>query len=232
MAGIATKLNKKLVISPCTISPTGKVSVDSGKKFEVMLNPSSYKQTQTISYNDDKAQGDVEPDPNFRAVNPRMVNFSIIIDGTGVVNLPIPKTGSPDVKTQIDQLNAIVYKYQGDRHEPNHVRLLWGSLKFYGRLESMTINYTLFAPGGRPLRAEVAMAFLSFLTGKEKDLRTNDRSPDMTHIVEFKAGDTLPHICSRVYGDGGYYKQVARVNNITDFRAIKPGTTISFPPLR
>ena len=232
MAGMATKLNKKLVISPCTIDSSGNVSVVNAKKFEVMLNPSSYKQTQTIRYNMEKAQGDVEPDPNFSAVNPRKVNFSIIIDGTGVVNLPIPGTGSADVKTQIDQLNDIVYRYQGDRHEPNHVRLLWGSLKFYGRLESMTINYTLFAPGGRPLRAEVAMAFVSFLTGKEKELRTNQRSPDMTHIVEFKAGDTLPHVCNRIYGDGAYYQQVARINNITDFRAIKPGTTIYFPPLR
>ena len=232
MAGIATKLNKKLVIHPCTISHEGIVAVLYGEKFEVMLNPSSYKQTQTIRYNKKQAQGDVEPDPNFRAVNPRKVNFSIIIDGTGVVNLPIPGVGSPDVKTQIDQLNKIVYKYDGDRHEPNHVRLLWGSLKFYGRLESMTINYKLFSPRGKPLRAEVAMTFVSFLTGREENLITNDRSPDMTHIVEVKAGDTLPLMCSRIYGNGAYYKQVARINNITDFRSIKPGTTIHFPPIR
>lgn len=223
-----SRLNKKLTISPCSIDKSGKVTVEESKKFEVMLNPASYKQSESITYNKKKTLGQFESDQNFSAVNPKKLDFSIFIDGTGVVT----QSGKPDVKTQIDQLNDIVYKYKGDKHEPNHLRLLWGSLIFFGRLESMTINYTLFAPGGPPLRAEVALSFSSFLTAKEEALLTNKKSPDMTHIVTFKAGDTVPHLCYRIYGDGAYYMQVARINNITNFRDIKPGTTLHFPPLR
>ena len=96
----------------------------------------------------------------------------------------------------------------------------------------MTINYTLFAPGGTPLRAEVSMSFASSVTAKEEALRKNASSPDMTHIVTIKAGDTVPQLCNRIYGDGAYYLEVARINNITNFRDIKPGTTLNFPPLR
>ena len=220
--------NKKLTISPCVIDPGGKVTVKESTKFEVMLNPASYKQNESIAYNKKKAIGQVESDPNFSGINPKKLDFSIIIDGTGVV----ADASKDDVKTQIDQLNDIVYKYKGDNHEPNHVRLLWGSLIFFGRLESMTINYTLFAPGGTPLRAEVTLSFSSFLTAKEEALLTNKKSPDMTHVVTIKAGDTVPHLCYRIYGDGAYYMQVARINNITNFRDIKPGTTLHFPPLR
>lgn len=228
MADAPSQTNKKLSISPCKINNSGKVTVDESKKFEVTLNPASYKQIKSITYNKKKALGQVESDQNFSAINSKKLDFSIIIDGTGVVT----QSGKPDVKTQIDQLNDIVYKYKGDNHEPNHVRLLWGSLIFFGRLQSLSINYTLFAPGGTPLRAEVSMSFASFLTPKEEALLTNKKSPDMTHIITFKAGDTIPQLCHRIYGDGAYYLQVARINNITNFRNIRPGTTLHFPPLR
>ena len=220
--------NKKLAISPCNIAKSGKVKVEESKKFEVMLNPASYKQNEGITYNNTTAIGKVESEQKFSGINPKKLDLSIIIDGTGVV----ADASKDDVKTQIDQLSDIVYKYRGEKHEPNHVRLLWGSLIFFGRLDSMSINYTLFAPGGTPLRAEVALSFSSFLTAKEEALLTNKKSPDMTHIVTIKAGDTVPHLCYRIYGDGAYYMQVARINNITNFRDIKPGTTLHFPPLR
>jgi hypothetical protein len=228
MPNATSQTNKKLSISPCKIDKSGKVTVEEGTKFEVMLNPASYKQNESITYNKKKALGQVELDQNFSGINPKKLDFSIIIDGTGVVT----ESGKPDVKTQIDQLNDIVYKYKGDNHEPNHVRILWGSLIFFGRLDSLSINYTLFAPGGTPLRAEVSMTFSSFLTPKEEALYTNKKSPDMTHIITFKAGDTIPHLCYRIYGDGAYYLQIARINNITNFRDIKPGTSLHFPPLR
>jgi len=225
-----TAKNKKLTISPCTVDKNGKVSVDSGKKFEVMLNPASYKQKFSISYNKGKTLGQNESDPNFSAINPKKFDLTILIDGTGVVESQTP--GKPDVLTQINQLNDIVYNYQGDKHEPNHVRILWGSLIFFGRLESMAIDYTLFTPEGAPLRAEISLSLVSFMTGKEEALKANKKSPDMTHIVTFKSGDTIPQLCYQIYGDGVYYNQVARINNITNFRNIKPGTILRFPPLR
>ncbi len=54
---------------------------------------------------------------------------------------------------------SIVYKYDGSNHEPNHVRVLWGNLIFFGRLESMSVEYTLFKPGGEPLRAKIKLSF-------------------------------------------------------------------------
>lgn len=104
--------------------------------------------------------------------------------------------------------------YDGENHEPNHVRLLGGSLIFCGRLESMSVEYTLFKPSGKPLRA-------------------NRSSPDLSHVIEVKAGDdALPLLCDRVYKDCSCYLEVARVNHITHFRDIAPGRKLHFPPLR
>lgn len=232
MAELGTGLKKKLKISPCTVDADGNVKVSTGTAFEVMLNPSSYSHAYSISYNDKEALGQTGSDTKFSGVKPEQVNFDIVIDGTGVVNQSTSGSSSADVKTQIKQLSDIIYKYDGDKHEPNHVRLLWGSLIFFGRLESMSVEYTLFKPSGEPLRARIKLAFKGFMSKEEEALRAKRSSPDLSHLIEVKAGDTLPMLCYRVYKDCSYYLEIAKVNNITNFRDIKPGINLHFPPLR
>ena len=99
--------------------------------------------------------------------------------------------GKSNTSARIQQLEDIVYQYDGNNHEPKHVKLLWGSLIFYGRLTTMTVEYTLFEPSGKPLRAKVKLAFTGFMSKEERALRANKSSPDLTHYIEFKAGDTL-----------------------------------------
>ena len=84
----------------------------------------------------------------------------------------------------------------------------------------------------RYIQALLGLSFKSFLTPQQEALTTNKSSPDLTHIVEFKAGDTLPQICYKIYNDALYYKDVAMANNLTDFRNIKPGTILKFPPVK
>lgn len=228
MASLSTGLKKKLSISPCTVEASGSVTVDSGTSFEVMLNPSAYTHKHAITYSQRKTFGQLGSDSKFSGVAAENVSFDLVLDGTGVVSV----TGLVDVQTQIQQLNDIVYKYDGNDHQPNHVRLLWGSLIFFGRLESMSVEYTLFKPSGEPLRAKVKLAFVGFMSKEEEALKANRSSPDLSHYVEVKAGDTLPLLCYRIYKDSAYYLDVARWNNITNPRDIKPGTRLHFPPLR
>ena len=223
---------KKLAISPCTIENNGHVTVDHTRLFEVMLNPATYSHAYSIDYNQKNAMGQSGANSKFSAVNPDAVTFDIVMDGTGVVNTSAPSSGSKDVKTQIQQLKDIVYQYQGNSHQPNHVRLLWGTLIFFGRLKSMSVDYTLFKPTGEPLRAKLALAFVGFMSTEEEALRANRSSPDLTHRVEVKAGDTLPLLCYRIYKDSSYYPKVAAVNQLTNFRHLTPGMRLHFPPLR
>lgn len=231
-AGPSSAQKKKLTISPCTVETDGTVSVDGGRKFEVMLNPSAFGHKHSISYNRRKTFGQLGSQTKFSGVNAEMVSFDIVIDGTGVAGVDNPGGTTPDVAAQIRQLSDVVYAYHGDEHEPNHVRLLWGSFIFFGRLTSMATEYTLFKPSGEPLRAKVSLAFAGFLSREEEKLRANRSSPDLPHRVEVKAGDTLPLLCYRIYKDCSYYLEVARVNNISDLRDVKPGTQLYFPPLR
>jgi nucleoid-associated protein YgaU len=98
-------------------------------------------------------------------------------------------------------------------------------------MQTMSTHYTLFKPSGAPLRAKVDLSFVGAMSKRETELVSNLSSPDLTHLVEVRDGDTLPLLCNRIYGDPGYYLEVARFNQLTDFRNLRPGWKLHFPPL-
>lgn len=230
MFGKPTAKKDQLEIATCSIDSNGNIKVDKRKSFKFMLNPAKYDHAYEISYNKKEAIGQSSSDVKFGSTRPEKLTFNVLIDGSGAV---APAGHDPvDVKDQIKALKDIVYTYDGDKHEPSYVRVLWGSQIFFGRLESMSVDPTLFKPSGEPLRARINFAFTGFMSKEEEALRANRSSPDMSHVIEVKAGDTLPLLCYRVYRDSAYYVEIARINNVTDFRDIKPGSKLHFPPLR
>lgn len=227
MAGLSTGLKEKLTITECTLEEDGSITAGTNS-FEVMLNPPSYSRNYSICYNQKQTLGQLGNESKFNGIDPENITINLILDGTGVVNV----IGMTDVNTQLQKLNAVIYNYDGSEHETNHVKLVWGSFLFYGRLKNMSVEYTLFKPSGEPLRAKVKLDFTSFASSKQQALTANNSSPDLSHLVEVKAGDTLPLLCYRIYKNSAYYADVAKVNNLDDFRNLKPGTKLHFPPLR
>ncbi len=217
---------EKLKLTQCKVSKDGKIEVIDGNSFEVMLNPASYNRSYSISYNDNEAQGQSASNLKFNVIKPQDFSLDIVLDGTGVVD-----QSAPAVKDQIRGLRDIV-AYSGDEHQPPVTKVLWGTLIFFGCLTSMSVDYTLFKPSGEPLRAKVKVVFKEFMSQEEESRRADRKSADLTHVIEVQAGETLPLLCERIYKDSGYYTQVARLNNINNFRDIKPGTRLFFPPLR
>lgn len=231
MAGLSLKLKKKMTFYAYEVSPNG-VPEKKGDSFEVMINPASLSLTAGICYCENKSLGNTGSEQKFVKSQPDKLSFEIVMDGTGVVNLPIPGVGSDDVTTQIKKLRAIVSRYQGEEHDINVVGLAWGKNKFFGKLDSMSIDYSLFKMNGDPLRAKVKLSFSEYLSTEEQIKKNAKSSPDMTHVIELTASDTLPALCQKIYGEGGWYLEVARINNLASFRNIPAGTRLLFPPLR
>lgn len=222
---------KKMSLTACSIED-GKVTVNGANTFSVMLNPSQLSLQQSISYNKKKSLGQLDSEPKFQAYNSQVLKFEILLDSTGAVLRNNEKNATDDVKTQIEKLNKIIYDYDGKKHEPNHVRILWGSLIFFGRLDNMGSRYSLFKPNGDPLRANLSLSFSGFISKEEQALTANRSSPDLTHVVRVKAGDTLPGLCYQIYKDTRYYPDIAKLNHLNNFRVLTPGSTLHFPPLR
>lgn len=203
-------------------------------ELKVWINPEKYTHTYTICYNDRQAQGSNGGSPTFNKVPSDRVAFELVFDGTGVVPTPIPGivpyTGD-GVAKQVDQFKTLVFSYAGNIHSPRYLRLTWGTMLFNCRLKELSLSYTLFKPDGTPLRARADVSFVGYTDEEELAKKAKKSSPDLTHVVTVKAGDTLPLLCWQLYGSSDAYISVARFNGLTGFRELKVGTQLVFPPL-
>lgn len=195
-------------------------------EFPVMFNPSTYSQKFEIQYNEDQAQGTSGASLSFGKMKPQEYSFEFLFDGTGTAAPPL------DVAATIKKFLDLTFQFDGELHRPHYLKISWGHLVSRCIMKSANVTYTLFKPGGTPLRAKIAATFSEI---KDDELRASEEersSPDLTHYRTVSDGDTLPLMCYRIYGDMNHYLSVARYNNIEKFRQLKTGTRIAFPPIR
>lgn len=209
-----------------------------GPPFVVQINPETFVRNYNIAYVDNKAQGKEGNEVQYNNTEPQTMDIEFILDGTGVLPPNGIPTGNPlsaavklDVKKKIDELKTTVYSFVGDTHEPPYVMLAWGSETFQCRLQSLNVTYKIFSPNGVPLRAAVKCSFKEYVPDEKNANNTEATSPDLTHIRTVKEGESLPLMCYHIYGDETRYLEVARANGLTNFREIKTGQRLIFPPV-
>jgi len=194
--------------------------------YDVLVNPENYKQKNEQQYTtNDTTIGSSVPTSKYKGGGSGMFDIVLFFDGTGIIS-------KKKVDEQIKEVKNLVYQYNGDIHEPNYLRVYWGTQSlFQGRLKSWNVNFTMLDMDGSPLRAEVSLVLIASVSAKKKALEEKKNSSDLTHIRTVLDGDNLPLMCYRIYGDSSYYIKVAQYNELTNFRSIKPGDVIIFPPV-
>ncbi|SHN19539.1 LysM peptidoglycan-binding domain-containing protein [Chitinophaga sp. CF418] len=197
-------------------------------KISAMINPSTYSLTYKAEYGSPDETNASDPTMVFTGMGDSDLNLDLLVDGTGIIPIPDGQT----VDGYIDSLRDVMFSYQGDKHRPNFLKISWGNFVYRGVCTSITTNYKLFNPDGSALRAEVKLVIAKSLDFKTKKQKSKKASPDMTHIRTVKAGDTLPIMAYRIYGDPSYYMEVARINGLSSVHAIRPGDELYFPPLK
>jgi hypothetical protein len=217
----------KLKISPCNVDDGMAVVDDSKPNFEAMINPAGYKTSSSIEYTKERAIGPGNEKKYVKTKANKIEFKELVLDGTGVVG----GASAPSVREQVQRLREVAYVFDGTKHEAPVVEVSWGPLLFKARLESLNVDYTLFKPSGEPLRAKLSLGFVAYVSNAEAMRFSGFESPDLTHLVEVKAGDTLPMLCYKIYKDSAYYLEVARLNQLSNFRQLQPGQVLRFPPL-
>ena len=53
-------------------------------------------------------------------------------------------------------------------HEARQIYFFWGTVAVAGTLKQMSVNYTMFAPDGKPVRAQVGITIEGFYVGEER----------------------------------------------------------------
>ena len=195
-------------------------------EFEVMFNPSAYSQKYEVEYDEGQGQGTTGSNQKYGRVKPQEYTFEFIFDGTGASGVLI------DVFEEVDRFLTVAGKQDSEIHRPFYLKITWGTLLSKCILKSADINYNLFKPDGTPLRAKVNAVFTENIDDTLRTAKEGKTSPDMTHYVTVVGGDTLPLLCYKIYGESGYYLDVAEANGLKNFRKLDDGTILQFPPLK
>jgi len=200
--------------------------------FEAFINPDEFSVTYATLYDHTTPIGDDSIPGTFLKSSPMELQLKFFIDGT------LPRSKDDQTVTQKIQQFYNACGYTPESHRPKYVRIIWGKLSlmrfdpdiFDGCLKSVSIQYKMFSEQGLPLRALVNATFVEAISKEKKEAQNNPSSPDLTHVRTVKEGDTLPAMVYAIYGDFRYYLEVARVNNLQDFRNLEPGKELFFPP--
>ncbi len=223
-------------------------------KIELQVNPEKLSFKYDINWDgggDEENAGEGAAGESIKILGAPSYEFPafeipiFLIDATGVLPAPgkivLEEGGMPSVLPYITEMKKICYNYIEKIHGPPFVKITWGKIMpasanaqdqvdgvFKGRLNSMSVEFTLFGAEGNPVRAEITMSFGSAIN---PETRPTGNSPDLSHLIEVKYGDNLPKLCKEVYGSPEFFLQIAKINNLPSIYAIEPGMQLLFPPL-
>ncbi len=194
-------------------------------EFQAYVNPNEITLSYEFEYDSAQGSGTTNSRMEFKKFKPGDMSLTFFIDGTGASGNRI------DVQKKIEEFQKVT-GYNGKNHRPNYLKVVWGTLQVKRCiLKTATIAYKMFKPDGVPLRAVITAGFTDNSDDKTRVAMAQDQSADLTHVRLVKAGDNLPALCHEIYGDPGFYLEVARANQMDNFCRLTPGTKIFFPPL-
>lgn len=197
--------------------------------FEALINPETYTLEYKLKFSTSgQGHGTSGKQLKYEYTEPTEMSFEFLFDNTGIIDDDPRDSVADDIK----RFREVLIDYKGDSHEPRHFKLVWGENSiFKGRVTLVSITHKLFNSNGTPIRAVAKVTFKSSIEEEKRAAKEDKQSADLTHVRKVMRGDTLPQLCYEIYGDPKYYLQVAAANFLTDFRQLKPGTNLLFPPI-
>lgn len=224
---LSSVMNLVPVPDKMTIIPLKKSSpipLPNGLPYVVMFNPENFSETFNIVYNQEQPIGSVSREQKFHRQAPRTFTFEFLIDGTGASG------DKREVIAEIELFKKTV-EFKGDQHRPSYLLLVWGVHVVTAVLVNLQIRYTLFRKNGTPLRAVLTATFREHTERVLQVLKQALQSPDLTTRRTVQTGDKLPLLSYKVYDTPRHYLEVARANGLTNFRKLRAGTELDFPPV-
>jgi uncharacterized protein YndB with AHSA1/START domain len=230
--------NFKVRIDAYTSDPTASGGGGAGaKNWEATINPQAIKRDFEVKFNSDySANNTTRYVKQYHGQGEELLTFNFTIDGSYKGSDSSDRStadgNSPGVYQHLEKFKDIVYGYDGSIHKIPWLKVTLGKEEgFFCHLKNMDIEYTKYTPDGDPQRAKVNVTFTFHTNQKNLAAAANRQSPDMSHLINIKDGDRLTLICDKIYSDFGYYTDIAKANNLTNFRNLQPGTRLVFPPL-
>jgi nucleoid-associated protein YgaU len=207
---------------------------EKGDKIKASYNPEHYSVTKGVQVAEIGIPGLDSPVLQFVRGQNEKVTLELFFDTT--------EKGMVENVQDVRELTRPVYnlmRVNTETHAPLRFRIEWGQTKsLIGQgagvsplcvLESMTQEFTLFSPGGVPLRAKLNLTIREASTAKIQ-FQTNPRhSTDRTKLRTVVRGQTISEIAWLEYGDPSQWRPIAEASGLDNPRFLSPGTVLKVP---
>jgi nucleoid-associated protein YgaU len=158
--------------------------------------------------------------PQYLGSEPVKLQLEMFLDATEKMDNSVVKA--------VEQLFSCMVCDVG-KPTPPWVVFHWGGLSgFPAYVSSVTAKYTLFTPGGMPVRAVCTIAVEEvFGTVKKQNPTSGALTANDVHVVV--AGDTLAGMAYAYYGEPHFWRAIAEANDIDDPMRLRPGSRLLIP---
>ncbi|GIG59136.1 peptidase M23 [Longispora fulva] len=189
--------------------------------IDFQFNPKELNLTKAAKWGrNPQAKAKKAGPPEFLGSEPAKLSLELFFDATEKMD--------DAVVNAVEKLFSCTVPYK-KFPTPPWVIFHWGGLtSFAGFLKTVTAKYTLFTPGGMPVRA-VCTASLEEISGEQGGQNPTSGALAARDVHVVVAGDTLQSVAHRAYGNAALWRAVAEANGVDDPLRLAPGRRLLVP---
>lgn len=207
---------------------------EDGDEIKARFNPEKYTVNKSVQIAEIAIPGLDSPVQQYVRGQTEKIAFELFFDTTefGMID------GVKDVRDDTGLVYQLM-RVRSDTHAPPRCLLMWGdagklfsfgtSINPWCLLESVSEEFTLFSPGGVPLRAKLNVSFREAWTIEEQLIETPRHSGDRTKVRVLGSGQTLSHLAWQEYGDPALWRPIADANGLQNPRTVAAGQRLEVP---
>jgi LysM repeat protein len=209
--------------------PLAKGSLKAGPyrdRIDFQFNPKELSVSKSAKWDRGSQKSNAKSDvPQFKGPDPSKLSVEMFLDASDVQDASVVRT--------VEQLFACcVPTAESLRKKPGSppwVVFHWGSLSgFPSFVSSVSVKYTLFTPDGLPVRATATVS-IEEISGEHSGQNPTSGALTARTVHTVRAGDSLPSIAWREYGDPTLWRPIAECNGIDDPMLLRAGTALLIP---
>lgn len=197
-------------------------------RVEFQFNPRELTLTKTAKWKrESERSAQKSGAPQFLGAEPAKLSLEMFLDAS--------RSMDDSVVRRVEKLFACCVPTEATRHQqkasPPWVVFRWGALTgFPAHVTTVSARYTLFTPGGLPVRAVCTIA-LEEMGGEVggQNPTSGSLSARTAHVLQ--PGESLAALAHRSYGDPTRWRAIAAANGIDDPMRLPVGRALLVPSL-
>ncbi|WP_199442208.1 CIS tube protein [Umezawaea beigongshangensis] len=215
------------------MEPPAKVGAKPGgtiARVQLQFNPDKLSLSKSTEWRREPARMAEQASlPEFVGSGPRSLSLEVFLDATSTHDKSVEKKVEQLMLACVPTPKSLAAK----KPASPWVRFDWGTATttaFDGVLTTFSVAYSLFDVDGTPLRATCSLAIEEAGVGTPGQNPTSG-SLDARSTHRVVAGDSLPLLAWREYGDATAWRVIAEANDIDDPMVLAPGRELVVPGL-